>query len=1040
MAMFFTAEKIHARVNELQPYRYRNRQPISNWQVSNDDIHGQLKFPSKDLSYQPIAPGYKWTHLNQYAWLHADIKLPEDKNTVFLFNFGLPSNLNQTGFEGLLFVDGKPLQGIDSHHEEVLLKDDMLGKQVSLDIKLWTGMYGRHGDRTQPIVQEFKFADIAQLDPQTDHLYLAMRNMIDTVDILSKDAPSRYEMLNTLDHAARVLDWQQPGSAEFYASVAKAAAVVDDYLKGVVKSTPVTVTALGHTHIDLAWLWQLKHTREKAARSWSTVLSMMDHFSDYVFLHTTPQLYEYIQHDYPEIFKQIQKRVDEGRWEIEGGMWVEADCNIPSGESLVRQLMFGIRYIQKNFHHRSRYLWLPDVFGYSWALPQILRKAGLNTFMTTKISWNEYNRMPNDTFMWKGIDGTKILTHFITTPDAGKMKDNPDSWFYTYNGEMTPASVKGLWDAYSDKRINNNLLLAYGYGDGGGGVNRDMIESRRILNQLPGLPKVETATAGKFFDKLHDNIKQAAKDKEYVPTWDGELYLEFHRGTYTSHAYMKKMNRRMELMYRQLEYDSILKMLSGSAYPQSQLNDGWKILLRNQFHDIIPGSAIHEVYEDCHRDYEHANEIAQQVAQNIGSNDTATSYTIVNNQAWSRHEVVKVNTDNQGSFTTTDGQTLLSQPVDGGYLVETPVVPATGSVLIQFKSNDQSQDGESSSLAQLSENGLTTNNYCIRWNDQGQLIEIYDRQADREVLKENGLGNTLEVYEDKPRDYDAWNIDFYYYQKKQILDADRIEVIENSPLRTVVQFDYHYLHSKISQQLILHADNKRIDFVTKLDWHDHQKLLKAGFDTAIRSTTARYQIQFGNLERTTTWNTSWDWAKFESVGHQWADLSEHNYGVALLNNAKYGYGVHGQKMTISLLKSAISPDPEQDIGKHSFTYSLLPHKGDFVSGQVEENAWALNSPLQVLSGKPFDQNALFKINGSGINLDSVKKAEDRDSVIVRFHDYTGGTHPVELIPQFTNSGWREVNLLEEADDQQWSEEPVKLHVKPYEIKTLEFRK
>lgn len=540
MAMFFTAEKIHARVNELQPYRYRNRHSITNWQVSDDDIHGELKFPEPNLKYHPIAPGYKWTHLNQYAWLHADVNLPKAKGTVLLLNFGLPGNLNQTGFEGLLFVDGQPLQGIDSHHEEVLLKDNMLGKQVSLDIKLWTGMYGRHGDRTHPIVQEFKFADIAQLDSRTDHLYLAMRNMIDTVDILSKDNPARYEMLNALDRASQILNWQQPGSDDFYASVADATNVIDDYLKGVVKTTPVKVTALGHTHIDLAWLWQLKHTREKAARSWSTVLSMMDHFSDYVFLHTTPQLYEYIQHDYPEIFKQIQKRVDEGRWEIEGGMWVEADCNIPSGESLVRQLMFGIRYIQRNFHKRSRYLWLPDVFGYSWALPQILRKAGLKTFMTTKISWNEYNRMPNDTFMWKGIDGTKILTHFITTPDAGKMKDNPDSWFYTYNGEMTPASVKGLWDAYSDKRINNNLLLAYGYGDGGGGVNRDMIESRRILNQLPGLPKVETGTAGKFFKQLHSNIKQAAMNNEYIPTWDGELYLEFHRGTYTSHAYIKK--------------------------------------------------------------------------------------------------------------------------------------------------------------------------------------------------------------------------------------------------------------------------------------------------------------------------------------------------------------------------------------------------------------------------------------------------------------------------------------------------------------------
>lgn len=1042
MVMFFTSEKIHARVSELQAYRYQNRRAITNWKMSLDDLHGELKYPAMDANYVDVAPGYKWKELNEYAWLRTQVQLPDEKETVMLFNFGLPGNLHQTGFEGMLFVNGHPLQGLDSNHEEVLVPDKYQGKKVQLDIKLWTGMYGRHGDTSKPIIHEFNYADIARLDHSTDNLYLSMRNMIDTVDILPEDSPNRYEMQNILDQATKLLDWQEPGSVDFYRSIEQANTLVENYLNHAIKNTPVTVTALGHTHIDLAWLWQIKHTREKAARSFSTVLKMMDKYPEYVFLHTTPQLYAYLKEDYPEIFEEIKKRVAEGRWEVDGAMWVEADCNIPSGESLVRQIMFGTRFIENEFNKRPHYLWLPDVFGYSWALPQILRKSGLDTFMTTKISWNEYNRMPNDTFMWKGIDGTEILTHFITTPDAGKMKDNPDSWFYTYNGEMTPSSVKGLYDAYSNKSLNNNLLLAYGYGDGGGGVNRDMLESRRVLDKLPGLPHVKTGTGKEFFDQLHETVSAADKT-QYVPTWDGELYLEFHRGTYTSHAYMKKMNRKLELIYRRLEYDAVLNELAnGTQYPQKTLNDGWKILLRNQFHDIIPGSAIHEVYEDSQKDYSDALLLAKQVDKTLNDQKTVDSFTIINDQGWTRQELVKVPVKDDGIFTDKDNLPLNSEKIDGGYLVNTPVIPATESTVITFHKGQTVEDTIDFNVAEINEQGLQTSFYEIDWNSDGQLTRIFDRQAQRDVLAQDELGNALEVYEDKPRDYDAWNIDLYYYQKKHALKAESIKVIENNELRVVIQFNYKYLHSVVSQDMILYRDSRRIDFKTSLDWQDHQKLLKAEFTTRIRSTEARYQIQFGNLERTNTWNNSWDWAKFETVGHQWADLSEHNYGVSLLNDSKYGYAIKNNRMTITLLKSAISPDPEADIGHHEFTYSLLPHEGDFVSGKVEENAWALNSPLQVLKGQKLanQSNAFTMPSNQVLNIDAVKRAEDGNNIIVRFHDHTGGRRTITLNPTFDYSGWREVNLLEEASDSTWKTGTVKLALAPYEIKTLEFKK
>lgn len=1043
MAMFFTEEKIHKRVTELNAYRYRERKPITNWQMLMDR-DGKEKYPPINGVWEPITVGQEWRELDSYIWLKSEVVVPKQDHVLLLFDLGLPGNLNQTGFEGLVFIDGKPYQGIDSNHKEVLLRKEYEGQILKIAIKLWTGMYGRHGNREEGLIHKFRYADIAVLDKPTDDLYFTARNMIDTVDITSEDSPVRVELLKQLNRTVKLIDWQVPSSNDFYKSIGEADHLLNGYLSNVVKNTPITVTALGHTHIDLAWLWRIKHTREKAARSFATVLRLMEHYPEYVFMQSTPQIYQFIKEDYPEIYTQIKKRIAEGRWEIDGGMWLEADCNMPSGESLVRQILFGTRFMEKEFNKRPHYLWLPDVFGYSWALPQILKKSGLNTFMTTKISWNEYNRMPHDTFMWKGIDGTSILTHFITTPDPGKMKENPDSWFYTYNGLMTPSSVKGLYDAYSDKTLNNSLLLAYGYGDGGGGVNRDMLESRRKLNKIPGLPKVKTDTARSFFDNLHDTV---ANSDQYVPEWDGELYLEFHRGTYTSQAYMKKMNRFLELYYRELEFESVMANLFQNklTYPQTELNNGWTIILRNQFHDIIPGSAIHEVYQDSRIDYGHALKIAKTIKSNINKSmyTNAQGYTLINSAGWNRSDIVDIPTSEATAFITEDGDVLKVAKTATGYQVYVPNIPALGIKKIKLVP-ENTQRIANKYTANIRQNKLETKFYKLSWNKQGQLVKLYDKTAERDVFTQNSLNNTLEIYEDKPRDYDAWNIDFYYYQKKYILSAKEIEVVENNKLSVTIRFIYAYQSSKIVQDMILYSENRRIDFKTKVVWNERQKLLKVGFLPEIRATEARYQIQFGNLKRTTTWNTSWDWAKFETVGHQWADLSEHGYGVALLNNSKYGYAIKDNRMSLTLLKGAISPDPKADIGTHEFTYSLLPHKGDFIEGKVEQNAWALNKPITVKTGICDDKlDRLFTMPKKQVlNVDAVKKAEDSDNIIIRLHDHTGGHRKVKLTPQFSSLGWAEVNLIEDIDsDTEWhTSKEVILDLKPYEIKTIEFKR
>ena len=351
------------------------------------------------------------------------------------------------------------------------------------------------------------------------------------------------------------------------------------------------MNCVGHTHIDVAWLWRLKHTREKCSRSFSTVFRLMELYPEYIFLQTQPQLYEYMKEEFPDIYENIKKMAEAGRWETDGSMWVEADCNLTSGESLTRQILIGSKFIKDEFGKDVEYLWLPDVFGYSWALPQILKKAGIDTFMTTKISWNQYNRMPHDTFLWKGIDGSEVLTHFITTPEPWNEKD---SWFYTYNGKLLPKTVKGVWDAYSEKHMNKDLLISFGFGDGGGGVNRDMLEYRRKMDKIPGLPYVKMSTAGEYFRRLHDTVEHT---DQYVHTWDGELYLEYHRGTYTSQGYNKRMNRLMELLYRRTEWLTVMEALLAedmNRAQQEELTKGWKHILTDQFHDIIPGSSIHE--------------------------------------------------------------------------------------------------------------------------------------------------------------------------------------------------------------------------------------------------------------------------------------------------------------------------------------------------------------------------------------------------------------------------------------------------------------
>ncbi len=1039
--MFFKERKIGERIKELNNYRYKDPLKIENWTVWEDKTKSE-KYPGETLEKKDFKKGDHWSGRDYYLWIETSMEIPKKNPQVrqlFYFDFGRTGGGYNSGFESLLFIDNVPYQGVDSNHKEVFIDPEYYGKTLKISLRLWSGLEGGGPEQIQS--HQFICADLYELDEPADDFFFTADIMEKTIAQLQDNVPEKQQLLNVLNKSINQLDWTNPGSDEFYHSVYRADQTLQNYLKEVDPTSLVNIYAIGHTHIDVAWLWRLKHTREKAARSFSTVLRLMEQYPDYIFLQTQPQLYQFIKEDYPEIYQKIKARIDEGRWEVDGGMWLEADCNIPSGESLVRQILKGKQFIKQEFNRDIHYLWLPDVFGYSWALPQILKKSGIDTFMTTKISWNQYNRMPNDTFIWKGIDGSEILTHFITTPTSIDM--TKDTWYYTYNGDLEPYTVTGIYEAYRDKDLNSDLLLSYGYGDGGGGVTRDMLEKRRRLDQMPVIPNVKTGRADDYFRRLHKNIEST---QNYVHTWDGELYLEYHRGTYTSQAFVKKMNRKLELRYRETEILTALLFDKKKANElKNHLDPGWQILLRNQFHDIIPGSSIKEVYEDNKIEYQKAGDIAQEIlsqAANCFSNEKDT-YTIFNSAGWKRSDLVTISENRPGRFVD-EKHDLLESSYNGlAHTLLIPNISGLGTKTVRFIEAETTKTSREWFEYSTSLNQLSTPFYEVVWNDRGEMTGLFDVENQRNVLKEAGLGNYFTLSEDKPINYDAWDIDLFYVEKTESLIFLSADIIEENDLSLSLAFSYQYDRSTVDQRITFFKEDRRIDFDTTVNWQERQKLLKVGFDVDVRATEATFDIQYGNVKRPTHWNTSWDMARFESVAHQWVDLSDRTYGVSLLNDCKYGHDVKENRIGLTLLKGGIYPDPSADRGIQEFRYSLYPHSGDFVAGGTVEAAWACNQSLTVFDGKRTPDSASFFtiVSDYPVVIDAIKPSENGEGIILRIHDHIGAKRVISFKPAFTMIHWFETNLMEEPlDETKHQADTIRLNLEPFEIKTIFIKK
>ncbi|MBR5738544.1 MAG: alpha-mannosidase, partial [Lachnospiraceae bacterium] len=600
---------------------------------------------------------------------------------------------------------------------------------------------------------------------------------------------------------------------------------------------------------------------------------------EYRFMSSQAFRYQNLKEEAPELYREVGKRIQEGRWEAEGAMWVEADCNLSSGESLVRQVLYGKRFFREEFGVENRVLWLPDVFGYSAALPQILKKSGVDWFVTSKISWNDTNKLPYDTFLWKGIDGTAVHAYFLT---AKKNYGAPSENRTTYNAHTNAPMLSGTYKRYQQKNLTNEVLLTFGYGDGGGGPTVEDLELlRRGTRGVPGAPSASIGFAGDFLKRLEQRIDGNPK----LPVWQGELYLEFHRGTYTSQARNKRNNRKAEFLYQKAELLSTLSSaLFQTAFPQADLRKGWEILLTNQFHDIIPGSSIHEVYEQCALDYAEAFSIGERITKEAEARIAGAvkkgSYVVLNPTGFRTEGLVKI----------------------GGKTVLTPKTAPKGySIVDSFVSENH-----------IAVSGKTVETDCFRvtFDDCWQITSLYDKDNDREVLKPGAAGNELRLYADYPDTYDAWEWQAYSRDSYRTVTAvSSAEVIEDG-VRKGVRIVRPFGQSSITETLWFYDSIRRIDVEAEVDWHERHRMLKAAFPVDVQADKATFEIQFGRIERPTHFNTSWDQARFETCAQKYADLSDNGYGVSLLNDCKYGHDVHDGVIQLSLLRSPTYPDPE----------------------------------------------------------------------------------------------------------------------------------
>lgn len=1003
-------------MNDLTPKKIRTMLE----EIENQIIPVKLKITkmkSKECGYKTnnvVPTGMEtWQDFNEHdrwglnpeehRWFYFKAQIPQELKGADVSLYFAATDMNSENWhpQYLAYVNGELARGIDSNHR--FLKLDSNKDEHDIHIYAYSSPKGE-------LLENYCYLCVFQRD--VERLYYNIRvpfEAMSVLDILSKD----YNTIKThLHNALNMLDWRRPGGEGFIESVKKANKFLEDefYSKACYDNGELA-SCIGHTHIDVAWQWTYQQSKEKVQRTFSTVVEMMKKYPDYRFMSSQPQLFEFLKQEAPQVYEEIKELIKEGRFEVEGSMWVEADCNLISGESFVRQIMHGKRFFKDEFDKENRLLWLPDVFGYSASMPQILKKSGIDAFITSKISWNETNRMPYDSFNWYGIDGTKIFSYFLTAVDVarGEFKRT------TYTPKLNPSYIKGSYDRYEPKELNSNTIVTFGYGDGGGGPEESFIEyHERMKNGIPGIPTTKMEFAGDFIDRVRSKLE----DDPRLPKWIGELYLEFHRGTYTSVAKNKKNNRKSEILYQNAEAMAYMsKILTNSEYEQEKLYSGWKTILLNQFHDIIPGSSIKSVYEKSDEDY------AEVFAK--GESVLNAAYACLMKNIKTDGGVVVFNPN---SFVNSAAVEL------NGKVLYAENIPAKGYKVIQPK--------EVKADFSFKQRVLETKYYTVEFAEDYSISRLFDKANNREVLRAGGRANVIQAFEDYPYEYDAWEISGYY--EDTMYEINSVESVEefDEGERFGIIVKRKFLDSDFCQKICFYEHTPKIDFVTLSDWKQEHYMVKAAFDVDVNTDQATYDIQFGSVKRATHKNTSWDAAKFEVCAHKFMDMAEYDYGISLMNDCKYGHNVSDKTMKISLFKCATWPDPDADKILHSFTYSLYPHSGDYRSARTVQLAYDLNNPLVAFEigkqdGTLDSEYSFVSCSADNFIIETLKKAEYSDSLILRGYESYNKLTQVTLSFGYDVKSVKLCDLMEnEISDLPVKDAKVSFSAKPFEIITL----
>ena len=1003
-------------LKQLEKYCITERVSIPQWVTYDGNYLGEGKHEFFEDNAQLIQLGDHWKARYDCARIFkAQVTLPEsfrNKKIYLRLDFG---------GEIIIRIDGKIANSVSSREKEGWVGRDTVnitpeflqfGKSMNIELEAAldsAGFCNAAMAGQKECEYTLKFAEFCVVDEICEKFYLNCVTAWEALEFIN-DEFTRESVYKVLDDSLHLVDFDFE-EQETRKSIATACEHFDKVLSEIPYTAQSHVIFDGHSHIDVAWLWRIQESERKCARTYANNLALMDVYPEFTFTQSQAVVYDMVKQNYPELYERIKQKVKNGQWNIVGNTWVECDTNIASGESMIRQLLYGREFFLEEFGVSSDTYWLPDCFGFSHALPQIIKKSGMKYFITTKLLNQDTNRFPHTLFKWKGHDGSEIL--------ALNQRSH-------YQGDFDPAQVHAASYNNDLKGVMKTGFGMFGYGDGGGGSTYRMLENAKRLKNFPGLPSTSMGHPQEYF-------AEAEKIREELPTYCDELYYENHRGTYTSQGFIKKGNRQSEFLLTRIEMAKIF----GGGYNTEDLKAIWRKFLTNQFHDILPGTSIHEAMEDCRAAF---NEILAFANKEYDNSLQAVTRNI------------EIKEDGIVVWNMLPHKNTAPVTIKGEYNVNalSRVFTKDGEAYTEFIAEDippmgykffPYADTKTAENVKL-ENGILENNILrVEYDENGNLTSVFDKENNRETL--TGKGNVISIFIDKCVHETAWNLEQNYEKKKWVLEkAESIEIVESSPVRAVLKVVRKFNKSTITQNIILYADSRQLLFETEVDWQERDKVMKAAFPVNVLNTEATFEAAHGAIKRPTHRNSSFDAARFEQCAHKWADLSEGDYGVSILNDCKYGYDVLDSTMRITLLRAPTCPDRLGDLGINKFTYSFYPHTGTWQTGGTVKEAFKLNVPLKALNvcaqnGTLPAENSFISCDNEDIIIDAVKSAQDGNGTIIRVYQSrrVRGERKLTVNLPFTEA--YECNLMEDENKEiTFDGNTITFNVTPFEVKTF----